>query len=163
MFRLTRLVMCVASMVVISCDDDNPTGPSINKADLIGSWSLTKEIYTEQGQQPDTSTFDNEIIFKYTEDNKNIVYYSEGECTGIDTTLYALNGDKISDGDGDRTISIQGNEIIMTYSESHYSSTSYYTKYTGVLPPASWPTATCSDDETMYKKQIKKIKFISTL
>jgi hypothetical protein len=160
MFRLTRLVMCVAvvaSIVVISCNDDNPTGTSFNKADLIGTWSITKEIYTEQGQQPDTSTFDNEVIFKYTEDNKNIVYYNVGECTGIDTTLYALNGDKISDADGDRTISIVGNEIIMICLESDHSTTQYFTKYTGVVPPASWPTTKCTDEDVMFKKQIKKI------
>jgi hypothetical protein len=65
-----------------------------------------------------------------------------------------LDGDKISGADGDMTISIQGNELIMTFSDSGNIAILYFTKYTGALPPASWPTTKCSFN--LPKKHTKK-------
>jgi hypothetical protein len=157
--------MCVAvvgSMLVVSCNDENnPTGPSFNKADLVGTWSLTKVVYTEKGEQPEIETFNNEIIYKYTEDNKGIEYSNEGDCIQIDTATDVLNGNKISTEFGDLRISINGNEVTMTASFDGSTITENFTRYTDVVPPASWPTTKCTDG--MFKKHLKKIKSISTL
>jgi hypothetical protein len=143
-------------MVVISCNDDNnPTGPSINKADLVGTWSFTKYVYTAKGQPPESENVNDVEIFKYTEDNKAISYHNFETCTEIDTALNVLKGDKISGAEGDLKISIQGDEMIMTVQNANGSTEAkYYTKYTGVVPPASWPATECSG--TLSKKNIKK-------
>lgn len=152
--RLSQTLLCFAvasSMLIISCDDNNgkanPLTPPIDinspvtQADLIGYWTLIKEI-----EGSDTEFFDMSYLLNFNQ-NEIRSYENNEDCMTFDYSEYTLSGnqfDSYLSYEGTK-ISLQGDLLIMAYSDNEGSFAAYYKRYSGPGIPSNWPATLCDN------------------
>ncbi len=145
--RLVTFLLISLLLFFSSCDESNPSGN--NNVSIIGTWILATEKETEIEIGVDTTVY----IDNYTVAQSYIIlvisattitmYTNDEVETNMEVTNYTMIGNKITLMGESFDVAIVGGQLYLksVYTETGYIDIweVYFNKYTGAIPPESWP------------------------